>query len=58
MARLKQYIVRKYVMAKTASDAIRNERHYKADEVWIDEEWLKNNVESNTKKVGFNGKKD
>lgn len=42
-------------MAKSAKDALRIERTVHADEVWIDEDWKKNNVfegEEN-KKTGY-----
>jgi hypothetical protein len=42
MAQNKRYIVRKYVMANSAMEAIRNEKKFRVDEVWIDEDWKKN----------------
>lgn len=56
MARLKQYIVRKYVMALSAGDAIKKERGNKVDDVWLDEEWAKQNPLPNNN-VGY-GKKE
>lgn len=38
----RQYIVRKFVMAKTAQEALKREGDIKPDEVWIDDEWAKN----------------
>lgn len=53
----KQFIVKKYVMAKNAQDALRKERSIKPDDVWIDEEWKKINMENVTQKdVGFTNK--
>lgn len=37
----KRFIVRKYIMAKSASEALRKELKIKADEVWIDPDWIK-----------------
>lgn len=56
--RLKQYVVKKHVMALDASDAIKREQNFKVDDVWLDEEWVKNNPYPNSN-VGFktNGKK-
>lgn len=57
--RVKQYIVRKYVMAKSASEAIRKEGKVGVDDVWLDDKWLENNPQPSTVEVGFkiNGKK-
>jgi hypothetical protein len=38
---MKQYIVRKYVMAKDVKDALKKEKSIPADEAWIDPEWQK-----------------
>lgn len=49
----KMFIVRKFVMAKDAKDALRKENSQKADEIWIDPEWAngRNNVLSSA--IGF-----
>lgn len=52
MAKLKQYIVKKHIMAASALDAIKKERNFKVDDVWMDEEWLKNHSEVSNQ-VGF-----
>ena len=49
---LKQYIIRKYVLANNVQEALRKEKHVRADEAWIDSDW-KGNQEVVTKKVGF-----
>ena len=36
----KRYIVRKYVMAKSAQEAMRLEKKFKVDDVWLDDKWL------------------
>lgn len=53
--KLKQYIIRKYVMARNVKDALLKEKLINADEAWIDDEWRKNNPEIATNKIGFNG---
>lgn len=35
----KQYIIRKYVIAKDIKEALRKEKFISADEAWIDENW-------------------
>ncbi len=48
----KLFVVKKYIWAANASDAIKKDRATPPDDVWIDEEWKKN---SNNPKdaVGF-----
>ena len=54
---LKQFIVRKYIMAVTAVEAIANESKYAVDDVWVDEEWRKENFEKMGRQIGFKNKK-
>lgn len=49
----KLFVVRKYIMAKTAAEALRKERKTPADECWVDEDWKKNQVSSLADAVGF-----
>jgi hypothetical protein len=49
----KLFVVRKYIMAESASDAIRKESKQKVDDVWVDEEWKKVHTEEDTKNIGF-----
>lgn len=51
----KLFVVRKYVWAKNASEALKNERNQKADECWIEEKWQEKNIEinKNIKTAGF-----
>lgn len=53
----KLFIVKKYVWANSASQAIRKEKSTPVDDVWIDDDWKKN---SNTPKdaIGFYAPKD
>lgn len=43
MVKQKRFIIRKYIMAKSASEALKKELKIKADEVWIDPDWIKDN---------------
>jgi hypothetical protein len=47
---LKKFIIKKYIMAASAKDALKKERHTLADDVWIDEDWRKNNEDKVTSK--------
>lgn len=49
----KLYIVRKYVMASCAQDAIKREKLYKVDDVWVDEEWKRQQKEQLPGAIGF-----
>lgn len=37
----KRFIIRKYVMAKNVTEAIKKERGIEAEEVWLDQDWVK-----------------
>jgi hypothetical protein len=49
----KLYIVRKYIKAKNALDAIKKENDHAVDDVWLDEDWKKGCGEQFTNAVGF-----
>lgn len=51
----KQYIVRKYVLARSAAEALKIEHKFKADDVWLDDEWKKNQKEV-AGEMGFKSK--
>lgn len=53
MKEKKRFIVRKYVMAKTAQEALRIERKFRPDDVWVDEDWKKDNPNKLESAVGF-----
>lgn len=53
----KLFIIRKYVWAKSAADAIKKEVKYSVEDVWIDEEWKKNGTQPNGS-MGFYVKTD
>lgn len=48
----KQYIIRKYIKANSAQEALRKEKKQAADECWVDEKWTQENIIR-----GFNDKK-
>lgn len=50
---LKRYIVRKYIMAKSAKEAMKKERQHMPDDIWVDEEWKKENPQQLVSAVGF-----
>lgn len=49
----KLYVVRKYVMAKSAKDAIRRERRHTPDDVWLDDEFRKMGAQDRSSAIGF-----
>ncbi len=46
----KLFVVRKYIMAKSATEAIRKDKKHPVEDVWIDEKWKDNNL---TVTIGF-----
>lgn len=51
--REKLYIVRKYIMAKSAQEALKKERRCIPDDVWVSDEWMKENKNSLESAIGF-----
>lgn len=49
----KRYVIRKYIMASSASEALKKERKYKADDVWLDEKWTEQQSRDNAPAIGF-----
>lgn len=49
----KRYIVRKYIMAKSASEALRKEKKVRPDDCWVDEDWKKDNQQQLVSAIGF-----
>lgn len=47
------FVIRKYVKAKSASDAIKKERKMPVDEVWVDDDWKKENATKLGDALGF-----
>lgn len=50
----KRYIIRKYVMAKSAEEALKKERKMIPDDVFIDDDWRKENPNTFESAIGFN----
>lgn len=58
----RQYIIRKYVMAESAQEAVEKSKRVPIDEVYIDNSWLERNTDNNLflndkSNIGFNAKK-
>jgi hypothetical protein len=49
----KLYVVKKYIMATSAAQAMKLERVKAVDSVWIDEEWSKGNAIGPTNALGY-----
>ena len=52
----KLFVVRKWIKAKSAKEAIKKDKTHPVDDVWVDDDWRKaQNVETEGK-LGFNKK--
>jgi hypothetical protein len=49
----KLFVVKKYVMAKSAQEALKKEKKQDADDCWVDEEWRKSNTDKLAQAIGF-----
>jgi hypothetical protein len=49
----KRFIVKKYIMASSAQEALRKERRVRPDDVWVDEDWKKDNDKQLVSVIGF-----
>lgn len=49
----KLFVVRKYIMAKSAKEAIKLDKNTPVDDVWIDDEWKKGNTNQLADAIGF-----
>lgn len=54
----KRFIVRKYIMAKSASEALKLERRHRPDDVWVDEDWKKEAGNQLSSCIGFSAEKE
>lgn len=54
----KRFIVRKYILAKSAHEALKKERRVRPDEVYIDEEWAKTHSNELVSAIGFTIEKE
>lgn len=50
---LTMYVIRKYVMAATAGDALKRERKVQPHDVFIDDDWRKNKTDRLADAIGF-----
>jgi hypothetical protein len=49
----KRFIVRKYIMATSAHEALKKERRMRPDDVWVDDDWKKDNPTQLQSAIGF-----
>ena len=49
----KRYIVRKYIMVKSCHEALRKEHRHRPDDVWVDDDWKKENSQQLSSAIGF-----
>ena len=49
----KMFVVRKYILAISASEALKKERRYRPDEVFIDDDWRKEKGNRLESAMGF-----
>lgn len=49
----KLFIIKKYVRAYSAADAIKKEASIAPDDVWVDDDWRKNNTDNLADAIGF-----
>lgn len=49
----KLFIIRKYIMASSAIEAIRKERKLPVDDVYVDDEWKKEASNNLASAIGF-----
>ena len=54
----KLFVVKKYIMASNAREALRKDLKTPADDCWIDEDWKKKQIEQLPSTIGFNLEKD
>ena len=49
----KMFIVRKYVLATCAAEALKKEKHVKPTDVWVDTEWRNGASDKLAEAIGF-----
>lgn len=52
----KLFVVRKYILASNALEAIKKEKFVKPDDVFVDDEWKRGQVNQLTESIGFKSK--
>lgn len=50
----KLFVIKKYVRALSAADAIRKEKKIAVDDCWVDDDWRKANKDNLADAIGFN----
>ena len=49
----KMYIVRKYIKANSASDALKKEKKAHVDDIWVDDQWKEGKNNQLAQAIGF-----
>ena len=52
----KLFVIRKYILAKSASDAIRKDKTTPVDDVWVDDDFKKSSTGASA--IGFEAEKE
>ena len=52
----KLFVIRKYILAKRASDAIRKDKTTPVDDVWVDDDFKKSSTGASA--IGFEAEKE
>lgn len=53
----KLYVVRKYVKAYSAADALKKEKRMPVDDIYVDDDWRKNQTDNLSEAMGFKPRK-
>lgn len=54
----KRFIVRKLIFANSAAEALRKDKIHRPDEVYLDDEWMKQHGKDLSSAIGFNVETD
>ena len=49
----KMFVIKKYIMATSAKEALKKELKIPADDCWVDEDWRKNNKDNLAEAICF-----
>jgi hypothetical protein len=49
----KLFVIKKYIYADSATEALQKEKHHLADDCWVDEDWKRNHLIERTPAIGF-----
>ena len=49
----KLYVIRKYVKAYSAADALKKEKRLPVDDIYVDDDWRKNQSDNLSEAMGF-----